>query len=78
MGTPGTVKNWIMRFKYLDPRTLRIFVLDEADKMVEEKALGAETLAIRKLLHPAVQILFFSATYAPAILNFARQVRGAD
>jgi ATP-dependent RNA helicase DDX19/DBP5 len=34
VGTPGTVKRWIMRDKYLNPRTLRIFVLDEADKMV--------------------------------------------
>ena len=34
VGTPGTVKRWIMRDKYLNPRSLRIFVLDEADKMV--------------------------------------------
>jgi hypothetical protein len=75
VGTPGTVKNWIMRMKYLDPRKVNVFVLDEADKMVEEKALGAETMQIRNLLHKDVQILFFSATYTPEVLNYARKVR---
>ena len=74
MGTPGTVKRWIQRDKYFRPDRLRIFVLDEADKMVEEKALGAETLTIRKMLHPAVQILFFSATYTEKIIAYARQI----
>ncbi len=41
---------------------------------VEEKALGADTIAIRKLLQPNVQILFFSATYTKEILAYARQV----
>ena len=41
---------------------------------VEEKALGADTIAIRKLLPPNVQILFFSATYTKEILAYARQV----
>jgi len=39
VGTPGTVKRWVTK-GYLDPDSINIFVLDEADKMVEEKALG--------------------------------------
>lgn len=74
VGTPGTVKRWITRDRYLRPQSLRIFVLDEADKMVEEKALGADTLAIRKLLAPTAQILFFSATYTKEIIAYARQI----
>lgn len=35
---------------------------------------GADTIAIRKKLHPSVQILFFSATYSKPILAFARTV----
>jgi len=73
VGTPGTVKRWVTK-GYLDPASINIFVLDEADKMVEEKALGADTIAIRKKLHPSVQILFFSATYSKPILAFARTV----
>lgn len=41
VGTPGTVKRWVTK-GYLDPASINIFVLDEADKMVEEKALGKE------------------------------------
>ena len=37
-------------------------------------APGADTIAIRKKLHPSVQILFFSATYSKPILAFARTV----
>lgn len=74
VGTPGTVKRWIQRDRYLNAKTLRIFVLDEADHMVEEKALGAETLTIRKALPPNVQILFFSATYTKEIIAYARQI----
>lgn len=74
VGTPGTVKRWILRDKYLRPERLRMFVLDEADKMVEEKALGAETLWIRSKLNSSAQILFFSATYTEEIIAYARKV----
>lgn len=53
---------------------MRIFVLDEADKMVEERSLGADTLAIRNKLSPNVQILFFSATYTKEIIAYARKI----
>lgn len=73
VGTPGTVKKWIMK-NYLLMKYLRVFVLDEADKMVEEKALGADTIFIRNKLPPTAQILMFSATYTPEIINYARKL----
>lgn len=73
VGTPGTVKRWIKQ-GYLRLQGLRIFVLDEADKMVEEKSLGVDTLQIRNQLPPTTQILFFSATYTKEIINFARKI----
>ena len=73
VGTPGTVKRWVLK-GYLKPDSIRIFVLDEADKMVEERSLGADTLGIRQRLNKAVQILFFSATYSKEILAYARTV----
>lgn len=73
VGTPGTVKRWINN-KYLDPRTVRIFVLDEADKMVEERTLGAETIQIKNMLSPNTQMLFFSATYDKKVLEYARKI----
>ena len=53
---------------------VRIFVLDEADKMVEDKSTGKETLAIKKLLRPETQVLFSSAVDAPEILEFAKMI----
>lgn len=73
VGTPGTVKRWIKQ-GYLRMDRVRIFVLDEADKMVEERSLGADTLEIRKKLGPDAQILFFSATYTKDIIAYARRI----
>ncbi|RYG66221.1 DEAD/DEAH box helicase, partial [archaeon] len=73
VGTPGTVKRWVSK-GYLRLDTVRIFVLDEADKMVEEKSLGAETLFIRNKLPPSTQLLLFSATYTPDVIAFARKI----
>ena len=69
----GTVKNWAEK-GYLRMGSVRIFVLDEADKMVKEKSMGKETLDIKKLLRPETQVLFFSATYAPDVLKFAEKI----
>eukprot|EP00597_Dinobryon_sp_UTEXLB2267_P005711 CAMPEP_0170059962 /NCGR_PEP_ID=MMETSP0019_2-20121128/2055_1 /TAXON_ID=98059 /ORGANISM="Dinobryon sp., Strain UTEXLB2267" /LENGTH=543 /DNA_ID=CAMNT_0010265367 /DNA_START=35 /DNA_END=1666 /DNA_ORIENTATION=- len=73
VGTPGTVKNWAER-KWLRMETVKVFVLDEADKMVDEKSLGADTLRIKKMLHPEAQVLFFSATYSKEVLDYARMI----
>jgi len=67
----GTVRG-LAEKGYLRMGNVRIFVLDEADKMVEDKSMGKETLGIKKLLRPDTQVLFFSATYAPEILKFAK------
>ena len=72
LGT-GTVRRWA-ETRYLQMGNVRIFVLDEADKMVEEKAMGKETIFIKKMLREDTQVLFFSATYAPEILKFARMI----
>lgn len=74
VGTPGTVKRWSSR-GYLRLSCVRIFVLDEADSMVDQRALGADTLEIkRKLSEDQCQILFFSATYSEKILAFAKSL----
>ena len=68
-----TVRGWAEK-GYLQMDNVRIFVLDEADKMVEDKSTGKETLAIKKLLRPETQVLFSSATDAPEILKFAKMI----
>eukprot|EP01038_Epipyxis_sp_PR26KG_P010119 gene10119-13601_t len=71
VGTPGTVSRWVKK-GYLNPMSIKIFAVDEADKMVSDKSLGAETKLIRNKLHPRCQILFFSATYAAEVLAYAK------
>lgn len=34
IGTPGTVLDWILKFRCFDPKLLEVFVLDEADAMI--------------------------------------------
>lgn len=72
IGTTGTIKNWITR-KFLPMNYMRVFVLDEADKMVDKTA-GAETIAIRKNLPPQTQLLLFSATYTEDVIKLAKKI----
>lgn len=72
VGTTGTIKTWIQR-KFLQLNYMRVFVLDEADKMVD-KATGAETLSIRKNLPPQTQLLLFSATYTEEVIKLAKKM----
>eukprot|EP01035_Chromulina_nebulosa_P020286 gene20286-26333_t len=77
VGTPGTIKRWIS-IRYLNPKSVDIFVVDEADTMVgnsqKAKSLGAETIFIKKQLRENCQILFFSATYSEEVIKFSRTI----
>jgi ATP-dependent RNA helicase DDX19/DBP5 len=73
VGTPGTIKRWI-KDGYLNTKHIRIFVLDEADTMVAEKALGGETVLIKQKINPRAQILLFSATYTQEIMDYAKKI----
>ena len=73
VGTCGTVLNWIAA-KRINMNTVKLFVLDEADKMIEKKEKSLEPLNIHKRLPKGVQVLLFSATYNDKILAFAGKV----
>lgn len=47
VGTPGTVLDMI-RKKILDPREFKVFVLDEADNMLDQQGLGEQCLRVKK------------------------------
>jgi ATP-dependent RNA helicase DDX19/DBP5 len=76
IGTPGKITDWLKR-RTLDVRHVRVFVLDEADSMVD--GFRAKTLQIYKHMPPTVQCLFFSATFPPLVVDFAAKlVRNPD
>lgn len=47
IGTPGTMIDLIRR-KVLDVSEIKVFVLDEADNMLDKDGLGNQTLRIKK------------------------------
>jgi len=73
IGTPGKLLDICKRT--LDARTVSIFVLDEADMMLDSSnAMGPQVLQIRKLLPEKLQVLFFSATYPDDVRQFAESL----
>ncbi|KAI0360183.1 DEAD-domain-containing protein [Trametes cingulata] len=66
VGTPG---------KVIDVSEVKVFVLDEADNMLDKDGLGEQTLRVKNMLpknHP-VQIILFSATFPDHGRNFANK-----
>ncbi|KAI9032866.1 P-loop containing nucleoside triphosphate hydrolase protein [Phycomyces nitens] len=59
VGTPGSILNSI-RHRHIDTKNIKVFVLDEADNMLEQNVTNP-------------QIILFSATYASRVEKFASQ-----
>jgi len=47
VGTPGTMTD-LMRRKVIDVSGIKVFVLDEADNMLDQDGLGDQTLRVKK------------------------------
>ena len=47
IGTPGTVQDMI-RKRSMDPRGLKVLVLDEADNMLDQQGLGDQCIRVKK------------------------------
>lgn len=73
IGTPGKVVEWLKR-KIIKTQSIKVFVLDEADTMVEEGGHRANSLLIKKMLPKKCQCLLFSATFPPEVVQFAEKV----
>ena len=72
VGTPGTVMDTI-RHRCLDPRGIKLLIIDEADKMLDQQGLGDQSMRVRSLLHREIQILLFSATFPDKVMRFAEK-----
>lgn len=72
VGTPGTMTD-LMRRKVIDVTHIKVFVLDEADNMLDQDGLGDQTLRVKNLLPRGspVQIILFSATFPDHVRSFA-------
>lgn len=72
VGTPGTILGKI-KHKDLDPRNVVVFVLDEADVMIDKQGQGTDMLKIKSQVPKKAQALLFSATYAKQLMAFAKK-----
>ena len=46
--TPGTMLDWIFRHKAVDPRKIKMFVLDEADLMIAIQGHQDQSMRMHK------------------------------
>uniref|UniRef100_T1ISG0 RNA helicase n=1 Tax=Strigamia maritima TaxID=126957 RepID=T1ISG0_STRMM len=74
IGTPGKVLDWALKFKFFDLKQIRVFVLDEADVMINTQGHQDQSIRIHKQLPDTCQMMLFSATYDAAVMNFAEGI----
>lgn len=74
LGTPGKVMDWVLKYKFFDSTRIKVFVLDEADVMIDTQGHRQQSLRIQRTLSHDCQILFFSATYNQPVMEFADQI----
>lgn len=48
IGTPGTVLNWFFKRKLFDLTKIRVFVLDEADVMIDTQGFSDQSIRIQR------------------------------
>lgn len=70
VGTPGSVAD-VIRRRHLPVQGVKIFVLDEADNMLDQDGLGDQSIRIKNFLKNDPQIVLFSATFPEHVRNFA-------
>ncbi|XP_004641453.1 ATP-dependent RNA helicase DDX25 [Octodon degus] len=74
IGTPGTVLDWCFKRKLVDLTRIRVFVLDEADVMMDTQGFSDQSIRIQRALPPECQMLLFSATFEDSVLQFAERI----
>lgn len=73
-GTPGKVLDWSVKYKFFDIEKIKVFILDEADIMIDTQGHRGQSMRIQKFLSSSAQILLFSATYNDPVMEFADMI----
>jgi ATP-dependent RNA helicase DDX19/DBP5 len=74
IGTPGKLMDWAHKYKVFDLRKVKVFVLDEADVMIDTQGHRQQSIRIQKALPPDCQMMLFSATYDSKVMEFAEMI----
>ncbi|NXE30590.1 DDX25 helicase, partial [Ardeotis kori] len=74
IGTPGTTLDWCFKRKVIDLKKISLFVLDEADIMIDTQGLSCQSIRIQRALPKSCQMLLFSATFKESVRAFATRI----
>lgn len=70
VGTPGKTFD-LIKTRALDPSAVKVFVLDEADNMLDQQGLGEQSIRVKNTMPRSCQLVLFSATFPENVHNFA-------
>lgn len=70
VGTPGTLLDLVRR-KQINLSHVKVFVLDEADNMLDQQGLGDQCVRVKKFLPKTTQLVIFSATFPDEVRKYA-------
>ncbi|NXG66620.1 DDX25 helicase, partial [Hemiprocne comata] len=77
IGTPGTVLDWCFKRRLIDMKKIQLFVLDEADIMMDTQGLSCQSIRVQRPVFPTAdscQMLLFSATFKEMVRAFAIRI----
>ncbi|NXL54299.1 DDX25 helicase, partial [Podilymbus podiceps] len=74
IGTPGTMLDWCFKCRVVDLKRISMFVLDEADIMINTQGFSYQSIRIQRALPKGCQVLLFSATFKETVRAFATQI----
>lgn len=72
IGTPGTVLDLIKK-RQLPVDGIKVFVLDEADNMLDQQGLGDQCIRVKGTVPQTAQIVLFSATFPDQVVQYANR-----
>ncbi len=75
IGTPGKLMDWAHKYRVFDLKKVKVFVLDEADVMIDTQGHRQQSIRIQKALPPDCQMMLFSETYDSKVKKFAKIIR---
>lgn len=72
VGTPGTVLD-VIRRQRLHVDNIKVFVIDEADNMLDQQGLGEQCTRVGREVPEDAQVLLFSATFPDVVREYAQK-----
>ena len=74
IGTPGTVVDWAFKFRFFDPKQLKVFVLDEADVMIDTQGHQDQSIRIQRFVMIRISLFTFKGMFLSRSVYLQRYV----